>query len=155
VADRKPLRKTTSGKTDDPLAVQPAQDACEDPEVARIVAAWSSLPEPTRRAIITIIDGKWILNEARILGTYEIEPARDRPVAYKLTGSDSSYILVRRLRARRSTGRFDRRQTRSVPFPGHKQRLPGSVALWQAVAATPVPFHETLPLRHHVTSRWP
>jgi hypothetical protein len=33
----------------------------------------------------------------RLFGTYEIEPVRDRQVAYKLTGPDSSYVLVRRL----------------------------------------------------------
>jgi hypothetical protein len=32
----------------------------------------------------------------RLFGVYDIEPVRDRQVAYKLTGPGSSYVLVRR-----------------------------------------------------------
>jgi hypothetical protein len=48
------LPANTSGTADRPLAPQLAQDP-EDPDLARLVAAWPSLPEHIRAAVVALV----------------------------------------------------------------------------------------------------
>jgi hypothetical protein len=57
IGEPNPLRTNTSGESHPSVACQLHNPAEIDPDLARLLAAWPTLPVPIRRAILALVDG--------------------------------------------------------------------------------------------------